>query len=125
MSSRSSTKPLTHSRFAAPLLVFGQVVALATCIATLAWTPAHSQTAGSTTGVYSSATTPSADSNAPATREEVLKTFQREAHAAYAEARKNCQSIASEQEQQICFAKAKLQFDADMRYAEKRANMGF
>ena len=61
----------------------------------------------------------------PGTREYILKTFQREAQAAYAEARKQCESVTDDKERQVCLAKAKLQFDADMRYAEKRASMGY
>lgn len=65
---------------------------------------------------------------APATsgdsREEILKTFQREAYAAYAEAQKACQSLP-EDPRKICLAKARLQFDEDMRYAQMRADMGY
>ena len=61
----------------------------------------------------------------PMTREEILKTFQREANAAYAEARQACAMINDSKEREICLARAKLQFDHDMRYAEKRANMGY
>lgn len=57
-------------------------------------------------------------------REEILKTFQREAHAAYAEAKQACQPLAVD-EKTVCLAKARLQFDEDMRYAKMRADLGY
>lgn len=59
-----------------------------------------------------------------AARAEILKTFQREARAAYAEAQTACKDLAQDQ-QAVCLAKARIQFDQDMQYAQKRANMGF
>ena len=58
-------------------------------------------------------------------REDILKTFQREAHAAHAQARQECQAVSDAKERQICLARARLQFDEDMRYAQKRADMGY
>lgn len=59
-----------------------------------------------------------------AARAEILKTFQREARAAYAEAKIACKDLAKDQ-QAVCLAKARIQFDQDMQYAQKRADMGF
>jgi hypothetical protein len=59
-----------------------------------------------------------------AARDEILKTFQREARAAYAEAQTACKDLRQDQ-QAVCLAKARIQFDEDMQYAQKRANMGF
>ena len=59
-----------------------------------------------------------------AARAEILKTFQREARAAYAEAQAACKDLVKDQ-QAVCLAKARIQFDEDMQYAQKRANMGF
>jgi hypothetical protein len=57
------------------------------------------------------------------TREEILKTFEREARAAYQIAQESCQGLNG-QEKTICLASARLQFDEDMRYAKQRADMG-
>jgi hypothetical protein len=57
-------------------------------------------------------------------RAEILKTFQRESRAAYAEAQTACKDLPKDQ-QAVCLAKARIQFDQDMQYAQKRANMGF
>jgi hypothetical protein len=59
-----------------------------------------------------------------AARAEILKTFQKEARAAYAEAQAACKDIVKDQ-QAVCLAKARIQFDQDMKYAQKRTNMGF
>lgn len=59
-----------------------------------------------------------------ASRAEILATFQREARAAYAEAKTACQDLPKDQ-QAVCLAKARIQFDQDMQYAQKRADMGF
>ena len=67
---------------------------------------------------------PAAEIPARESREEILKTFQREAQAAYAEAKKACAPLSAD-ERKICLAKARLQFDDDMRYATKRADMGY
>jgi hypothetical protein len=64
------------------------------------------------------------ESSARESREEILKTFQREAQAAYAEAKKACAALPTA-ERTVCLAKARLQFDDDMRYATKRADMGY
>jgi len=64
------------------------------------------------------------ESSARESREEILKTFQREAQAAYAEAKKACATLPTA-ERTVCLAKARLQFDDDMRYATRRADMGY
>ena len=64
------------------------------------------------------------ENSARESREEILKTFQREAQAAYAEAKKECATLPAA-ERPVCLAKARLQFDDDMRYATKRADMGY
>jgi len=57
------------------------------------------------------------------TREEIFKTFEREARAAYQIAQASCQALSG-QDKAVCLASARLQFDEDMRYAQKRADMG-
>jgi hypothetical protein len=57
-------------------------------------------------------------------RAEILKTFQHESRAAYAEAQTACKDLTKDQ-QAVCLAKARIQYDQDMQYAQKRANMGF
>lgn len=59
-----------------------------------------------------------------AAKAEILATFQREARAAYAQAKQACQDLPKDQ-QTVCLAKARIQFDQDMQYAQKRADMGF
>lgn len=58
------------------------------------------------------------------TREEILALFQREARAAYQMNKLACEGLADEPKK-ICLAKARLQFDEDMRYAKKRAELGY
>lgn len=58
------------------------------------------------------------------TREEILAVFQREARAAYQMHREECAQLPTEQ-QKVCLAKARLQFDEDMRYAQRRADQGY
>lgn len=89
----------------------------------LVMTPGHTQTTMPPSA--SPVITSPSNTDAPTTREEVFKIFQREAHAAWAEARKACESMTEQQAREVCIAKARLQFDADMRYAEQRANMGY
>jgi hypothetical protein len=55
---------------------------------------------------------------------EILAVFQQEARAAYKMNQDACEGLATE-EKKICLARARLQFDADMRYAQKRANQGY
>lgn len=59
-----------------------------------------------------------------AARAEILKTFQREARAAYAEAQTACKDLEKDQ-QAVCLAKARVQYDQDMKYAQKRADLGY
>lgn len=58
------------------------------------------------------------------TPNEILALFEREARAAYAMNKQACDGLAAE-EQKICLARARLQFDEDMRYAQKRAAQGY
>lgn len=60
----------------------------------------------------------------PLTREQILALFEREAEAAYAIAKKACAPLIG-QGQQRCLAQARLQYDADRRYARKRADQGY
>jgi ABC-type microcin C transport system permease subunit YejB len=69
------------------------------------------------------ATTPSSQDGAM-TPNEILALFEREARAAYAMNKQACDGLAAE-EQKICLARARLQFDEDMRYAQKRAAQGY
>ena len=59
-----------------------------------------------------------------AARAEILKTFQRESRAAYAEAQTACKDLEKDQ-QAVCLAKARIQYDQDMQYAQKRADLGY
>lgn len=59
-----------------------------------------------------------------ASYDEILKTFEREAKAAYAIAKQECQALSDAQERNQCLAKARLQYDQDLRYAQERAQMG-
>lgn len=58
------------------------------------------------------------------TREQILAVFQQEARAAYQMNKEACSGLSAD-EQKICLARARLQFDADMRYAQKRADQGY
>lgn len=58
------------------------------------------------------------------TREQILAVFQQEARAAYQMNKEACAGLTAD-EQKICLARARLQFDADMRYAKKRADQGY
>jgi len=58
------------------------------------------------------------------TRQEILALFEREARAAYQMNKAACAELADEPKR-ICLAKARLQFDEDMRYAKKRADLGY
>jgi hypothetical protein len=58
------------------------------------------------------------------TPNEILALFQREARAAYQMNKEACDGLP-EDDRKICLARARLQFDEDMRYAQKRANQGY
>jgi len=58
------------------------------------------------------------------TREQILALFEREAKAAYQIAQEACATLSGE-ELKRCLAQARLQYDADRRYARKRADQGF
>lgn len=62
--------------------------------------------------------------NGAMSREEILALFQREARAAYQMNKQACETLSAE-DKKICLARARLQFDADMRYAQKRADQGY
>jgi len=70
------------------------------------------------------AQTASPEDERPLSREEILALFEREASAAYAMAKEACEPLAGEEQKQ-CLAKARLQYDADRRYARKRADQGY
>lgn len=63
-------------------------------------------------------------SGAAMTSAEIQALFEREARAAYAMNKKTCDGLLPE-DKKICLARARLQFDADMRYAQKRAAQGY
>lgn len=58
------------------------------------------------------------------TREQILALFEKEASAAYKIAREQCALLVGE-ENKRCLAQARLQYDADRRYARKRADQGY
>jgi hypothetical protein len=60
----------------------------------------------------------------PLTREQILALFEKEASAAYKIAREQCALLVGE-ENKRCLAQARLQYDADRRYARKRADQGY
>lgn len=113
MSTRTSNK----------VLVYAALFSVSICSQTATAQSSSATEAATGSGQYSSET------QSPAARymskEDILKIFQREAHAAYAQARQECQAVSDTKERQICLARAKLQFDEDMRYAQKRADMGY
>jgi hypothetical protein len=57
-------------------------------------------------------------------REQILALFEREAKAAYQMAKEACAALSGD-EQKRCLAQARLQYDADRRYARKRADQGY
>ena len=74
------------------------------------------------TSVVAQTTPP--ENEQPLTSEEILALFEREANAAYAIAKETCEPLSG-QEQKQCLAQARLQYDADRRYARKRAEQGY
>jgi hypothetical protein len=76
----------------------------------------------STTSTAAQTTSP--EDEKPLSREEILALFEREARAAYAMAKETCEQLSGEEQKQ-CLAKARLQYDADRRYARKRAEQGY
>lgn len=60
----------------------------------------------------------------PLTREQILALFEKEASAAYKMAREQCALLVGD-ENKRCLAQARLQYDADRRYARKRADQGY
>lgn len=65
-----------------------------------------------------------ADDSETMTREQILALFEKEAQIAYRIARESCAPLTDEA-QKRCLAKARLQYDADRRYARKRADLGY
>jgi len=63
-------------------------------------------------------------SNDAMTPNEILALFEREARAGYALNKQACDELTGEDKKR-CLAAARLQFDADMRYAQKRAAQGY
>lgn len=88
----------------------------------LAVVSAHAQVTPPNTAV--AAPSAGAGDDGALTREEILALFQREARAAYQMNREACASLPAD-EQKVCLAKARLQFDEDMRYAQRRADQGY
>jgi hypothetical protein len=60
----------------------------------------------------------------PLTQEQILALFEKEASAAYKIAREQCALLVGEDNKR-CLAQARLQYDADRRYARKRADQGY
>lgn len=92
----------------------------------LSSTTAFAQASSSQTITAPSSATPVEDSSQEGamTSAEILALFQREARAAYQMNKQACDGLTA-QEKKICLARARLQFDADMRYAQKRADQGY
>ena len=84
------------------------------------------QTTAATTATGQSATdqTQQSSDDGTMTADEIKALFEREARAAYAMNKQACEDLSAE-DKKICLARARLQFDADMRYAQKRAAQGY
>lgn len=112
------------------IMVFGLLVSLGLLTVWISIPSALAQTAANPGGEQTSAmradenlqNTPTP--NGAMTREEILALFEREARAAYQMNKEACQSLPAA-DKEVCLARARLQFDADMRYAQKRANQGY
>lgn len=102
------------------LVVIGILLASFAVTSALAQNQPQSQPQNTTNSTVSTA---EADDGA-LTREEILAVFQREARAAYQMHRQACAQLPAD-EQKVCLAKARLQFDEDMRYAQRRADQGY
>jgi hypothetical protein len=74
------------------------------------------------TSVVAQTTPP--ENEQPLSSEEILALFEREANAAYAIAKETCEPLSGQEAKQ-CLAQARLQYDADRRYARKRAEQGY
>ena len=72
----------------------------------------------------SAQTPPATQDSDVMTREQILNLFEREARAAYQIAKETCEPLTGEA-QKRCLAQARLQYDADRRYARKRADQGY
>jgi len=88
--------------------------------------PATAATTAATTATGQAATaqTQQSSDDGTMTADEIKALFEREARAAYAMNKQACEDLSAE-DKKICLARARLQFDADMRYAQKRAAQGY
>ncbi len=109
---------------------YPEILRYLTVTVILAWTFgvgtsfAQGQSQSTTQATPSATPSDIAAEQAPLSREEILALFQREAKAAYQMHREACQGLPTD-EQAVCLAKARLQFDEDMRYAQRRADQGY
>lgn len=99
---------------------------IGTALLALMWMAgASTATAQSATNSASNATqAESAEDDGRMTYDEILALFQREARAAYQMNRQACEGMAAE-DLKKCLAAARLQFDQDLRYAQRRADQGY
>ena len=85
---------------------------------------AQTTAATTATGQAATAQTQQSSDDGTMTADEIKALFEREARAAYAMNKQACEDLSAE-DKKICLARARLQFDADMRYAQKRAAQGY
>ena len=105
------------------------VIALAMTLSGVFVQQAFAQSAAANGAGVNSATDQATDqdtasNNGAMSREEILALFEREARAAYQMNKQACEPLSA-QDKKVCLARARLQFDADMRYAQKRADQGY
>lgn len=106
------------------LVVIGILSASFAVTGALAQNQPQNQPQGQPQNTTDAAAPSAATDDGALTREEILAVFQREARAAYQMHREECAQLPTEQ-QKVCLAKARLQFDEDMRYAQRRADQGY
>jgi hypothetical protein len=85
---------------------------------------AQTTAATTATGQAATAQTQQSSDDGTMTADEIKALFEREARAAYAMNKQACEDLSAE-DKKVCLARARLQFDADMRYAQKRAAQGY
>ncbi len=85
---------------------------------------AQTTAATTATGQAATAQTQQSSDDGTMTADEIKALFEREARAAYAMNKQACEDLSA-QDKKVCLARARLQFDADMRYAQKRAAQGY
>ena len=108
----------------ADMCLLGMVaIAMIVFTSSVAVAQSQAQTQGQTPAQAASTAT-NAKEDGSLTPEQILALFQREARAAYQMNKEACAGLGTEQKQ-VCLARARLQFDADMRYAQKRADQGY